>query len=335
MNDTFIFGVGRSGTTMIYGLCQKIFSLCSNSEFRYFYEPFIWNPDLFDRPYEECNALFGKTSSINIEGIFSHMSIPLFIHEGSDLSRANSSFFETFRPTQDEKPSLYKIIRGNGRLKLFRQLNPTAKFLVIIRNPIDAVNSVKYKFDYFGSDFYPSDFDRFYTEIAAADNFHPEAEDISWAETQAEYVYQMNAAAVAFASGDEATMVIEYDSFVQDKSRGIEKLTNFLDLPTAQDYEQFLEQPIGPQTKNISLSEDEFTSIANYTYLHDKLCRRTGLIPGQSVNRVLLKYRDQCFGRKYDNSLDGLVTNALRRVIRQLEPQVWDSTDSKLDSQPE
>ena len=64
--DVFVFGIGCSGTTMIYSLMQSIFSQLYGDSYFSSYEPFIWDKDKFNGPYEKVSGLFGKTSSMSI-----------------------------------------------------------------------------------------------------------------------------------------------------------------------------------------------------------------------------------------------------------------------------
>lgn len=307
---------------MAYSFCQKALTRMSGQKVRSVYEPFIWQTDLFDRPYEECAGLFGKTSSVNITGIHSHLSIPLFTSDSLNPHVAESEFFQQFTPSESEKVQLFKIIRGNGRMGLFRALNPNARFLVFIRNPLACVNSVKYKFDYFGSDFYPSDLERFYSELNDAGKSTPGPAQAAWAENQAEYVYQMNAAAVEFSLTDPLTMLIEYDEFSGNKSRTSAAISEFLGWPDTQQYSKFFSQTIGPETSGIMLSEAEFESIASYATRHSELCSLFQGEPGNNEEQFLERFRGQCNGSDYDPAHDGLVPNALRRTIRQLQTEI-------------
>lgn len=332
MRDVFIFGVGRSGTTMVYGFCQRVFQHLVGKNYRSIYEPYIWNSVLFNKPYEECAEHFGKTSSISIEGIHNHLNTPLFSSENPDLKALDDDFYQKFMPSGDSVIQVVKLIRGNGRMALFRQLNPEAKFIVMIRNPIDVVNSVKYKSSFFGDDFYPSDYPRFCQELKETGSLTTDPESASWAERHAEYCYQMNRAALEFSAHDQNTMVFEYDNFAKDKAAAMGQVLRFLELPEEPEFLAHLEAPIGPTTPSVSLSESEFNAIARFEELHDVLCMQAGIRRSKAGLEVLKQYKGQCTNDDYDENYDGLTTNPLRRVIWRLKTQIR-GLEEKLASQ--
>lgn len=328
-NDIFVFGVGRSGTTVTYGYCQKTLARLAKRPIRSVYEPFLWKTDLFDRPYEDCARFFGKTSSVSIAGIYNHLSIPLFSFTPPDPKIIGNTFFAQFGPSEKRPARLFKIIRGNGRLNLFRALNPHARFLVLIRNPLACVNSVKYKFDYFGSDFYPSDLERFCDELHVAGKPTIDPMTAVWAVRQAEYVHQMNAAAVEFALSDPLTLLVEYDAFVRDKPRTAAAIAQFLGWPEEQHEGAGFSKTMGPATSSIVLSETEFNAIAPYARRHVELCEQFQAKNANHEAQLLERFRGKCLGSDYDARYDGLVPNALRRAIRSLEHQAVARTQEK------
>ena len=326
--DVFIFGVGRSGTTMLYSLCQSIYHHLYGDAYISSYEPYIWNPHLFNAPYDQTRKLFGKTSSISIEGIYTHLQTPMFVKEEplpntlNDVS-LNDVFYDRFSEhSENTAPHLVKFIRANGRMNLFRRLNPKAKFILMIRNPVDLVNSVKHKFSFYGDDFYPSDFPRFCKELKEANLLTIDEERATWAEKQAEYCTQMNRAAIDFALSDTNTLIFEYDNFNFDKSASVERLCQFLKVPFEADFDEKVSSPTGPVTSSITLSEQEFISIVRFDASHDELCDRVGISRTKSSLDISHRYKGKCNNIDYDPSLDGLTTNPLRRMVRQKDHQL-------------
>ena len=132
MSDVFVFGVGRSGTTMTYCLLQSMFSHHYAEHCHFTYEPYIWDPEQFTRPYANMADLFGKTSSLSVSGIYAHFNTPLFISGAWQPGILDAVFYHRFRSRADNQPHLVKFVRGNGRMRLFRALNPQARFVLCV-----------------------------------------------------------------------------------------------------------------------------------------------------------------------------------------------------------
>jgi hypothetical protein len=255
----------------------------------------------------------------------------MFLSQDLEISGLDNDFFKRFAPADDGTPKLAKIIRGNGRLSLFRKLNPNAKIILIVRNPIDMVNSVKYKFAFFGDDFYPSDFPRFCHELTVLGRLGIDPGSATWAEQQAEYVIQMTRAAMEFASRDPNTLILEYDRFIADLPHTLQTLLTFLDLSFKDTYLAALKTPVGATTASSVLSEMEFGKIIKYAEAYDGLCRQAGLEQGKSIKDLVDIYKDRYQAGDYDSRLDGLVTNPLRRIVWRLEGRIH-QLESKLVS---
>lgn len=312
--DVFIFGVARSGTTMLYSLCQRIFGQLYGEGFRSSYEPFIWDRDQFNAPYEDTRQLFGKTGALSVEGIYNHVKTPLFVPAASAEQYLSNEFYRYFSASAGHPPHVAKLIRGNGRMAIFRALNPGAGLVLVVRNPVDVVNSVKHKFSLYGEDFYPSDLPRFRKQLGSRLVMNAEA---GWAQQQAEYCYQMNRAALEFAHGDPKTFVIEYDHFTRNKLEKAGELCGFLGLGLTEDAARSLGSPTGPVTTKPQLSQSEFESILAYDDLHTGLCGRYGVSRGRSREELITKYDGNCTARDYDIRYQDFTTNRLRRIIMQ------------------
>ncbi len=313
--DVFVFGVGRSGTTMAYVLIQEILRDACGGAVLSSYEPFIWNAEVFDDFYESTKSLFGRTSSLDIEGIHRHLSMRMFVEKVRSTDHRDHAFFRRFSPERPGGGShVAKLIRANGRMAVFRDLNPAAKFVLMVRNPVDNVNSVKHKFSYFGDDFYPSDFHRFCDELG--DKLLLDPETATWAEKQAEYSFQMSRAALEFAEGDSQSLVFEYDRFVRTQRESVAKLCDHLGVEFRDAYLNQLDSPVGSMTPRIALSEVEYRSIAHYEDRYQELCDRFDLDRPVGPEDVHRHYRGHCDAECLDPQYDGLTTNRLRNVIR-------------------
>lgn len=313
--NVFVFGVARSGTTVTYALTQKIFARLFPDGFLSTYEPFIWDGELFNCPYDEAKKYFGKTSSLSIEGIYQHLQLPMFVKSPPALDESlDSAFFRHFHST--DAPHVAKFIRGNGRMAVMRALNPTAKFVLIIRNPVDVINSAKHKLSFYGEDFYPSDFPRFCEQLQVCGKLILDQNGATWAEKQAEYCYQMCRAALEFAAQDENTLVVEYEKLSNGSPEVVEQLCLFLGTKFEGEYAEFLNKPTGPTTGSITLSREEFEEILPYAHHYQELLSRNMIFPGESLDETLKKYRDRCITHPTDISLEGVTTNRLRNEIR-------------------
>ena len=313
--DVFVFGVARSGTTMIYGLLQRILGESFEGNLQSTYEPFLWNVGLFDDLYRDTRSLFQGTSSLGIEGIYRHLRMRMFV-ERARLTEYRDDFYRRFADRgPGNGPHVVKLIRANGRMAVFRGLNPDAKFVLVIRNPIDNVNSVKNKFSFYGDDFYPSDFQRFCDELG--DRLILSPDSAGWAEKHAEYSLQMNVAALRFASGDSQSLIFDYDHFVRNRRESVATLCAHLDVEFREDYLAELDSPVGAQTPAIELSEPEYRSIAHYEDRYEELCSRYDIERVAGPDEVHARYRGNCRADSLDPRYQGVTTERLRAVIRE------------------
>ena len=312
--NIFVFGVGSSGTTITYALVQKMLSKLFPDGFRSTYEPFIWDRRIFNCPYDDAKKHFGKTSSLSIEGIYQHMQLPLIVDSSASPKYLDNTFFRHFRWTY--KPHVAKFIRGNGRMEIFRILNPKAKFVLIIRNPVDVINSAKNKFSFYGDDFYPSDFPRFCMQLKRSGELILDQNTASWAEKQAEYCYQMCRAALEFAVQDENTLVVEYEKLSTHGPEVVEQLCHHLGTKYEEEYAELLDKPFGPITSSITLSQEEFEDILPYSNHYRELLSKYLNLPLRSLDDTLKNYRGKCVAQSKNISIEGVTTNRLRNEIR-------------------
>ena len=328
--DTFIFGIGCSGTTMIYSLLQSVFTRAYGENYYSTYEPFIWDREKFNRPYKKAGSLFGRTSSISVEGIYNHVKTPMFVDSATSDDQIGNEFFRHFTATHGPgQAHLAKLIRANGRMAVFRALNSQARFVLVVRNPVDNINCAKYKFSFYGEDFYPSDYPRFCEQLKKENKLVLDQENAGWAQKQAEYCYQMNRTAVDFAVLDTNTKILEYDNFIQNRSSSVMELCEFLEVPYNDDYVNQLQWPVGPVTASNVLSQSEYDSILCYDKFYSEVCERAGVARGKSTTDIQHQYNGKCSSTNFDSEHEESATNRLRRVInaqknqiRQLERQL-------------
>jgi len=322
--DIFVFGIGCSGTTMAYSLLQSVFTSRFGENYYSTYEPFVWDKKKFNRPYEKAGGLFGRTSSMSVEGIYNHVITPMFFDSASSNEYMDNEFFRHFSSTHGPgQPHLAKLIRGNGRMSVFRVLNPQARFLLMVRNPVDNINCAKHKFSFYGEDFYPSDYPRFCEELNKEKKLVLDEKNSDWAQKQAEYCSQMNRAAVEFAVSDTNTIILEYDSFTQHKSSSVMELLEFLGIPFSDNYVTEVQQPSGPVTASNTLSQSEYESILCYDDLYTEICERAGVTRGKSKTDIKTQYDGKCGAKDLVTEHEGSTTNRLRRIVRDQNRQIY------------
>ncbi len=317
--DVFVFGVGRSGTTMLYRLVQEILLSRSGRDFESIYEPFIWNPAVFDGLYEDTTRHFGQTRSVSIAGIYAHLATPLFVKEPGPLDDyLRLEVFQLLAARGESRDRVAKLIRGNGRMAIFRALNPAARFVLLTRNPTENVNSLKNKFSFYGDDFYPSDWPRFVAEVGDQRIVHQP----DWAAQQAEYSLQMNRAALGFARRDDATLVLEFDNFRSDKAAAVRALCCFLDVDCEERDLDRVSSSIGPVTPRVALSEAEFESAFRYDAPYDELCAAAGIERARGGHEVAARFAGRCTEPPVALDYQGLTTNRLRNILLERESEL-------------
>ncbi|MEO0407440.1 MAG: sulfotransferase [Cyanobacteria bacterium P01_A01_bin.135] len=243
-----VFGVGRSGTTALYTGIQHML-LASGTPCRFLYEPYLWSPKVFDAPFTTVTQRFQSTNSLSVEGLYAHHVTPLFAGQGNPV---HDQFLKAL--TQGSDSFLLKSIRANGRLSLFLEAFPDLKAVLIIRNPLDVVNSVIDRFSFFGDEFHPSDKPRFIAEVssrfAIAELGDVPKNEVVWALWWWRY---MNRAALQTAEQHrERVLVVAYEAFNQNPVRGLQHIGEFLglDLQTLTTYKG---RPVGEVSKQVYL----------------------------------------------------------------------------------
>jgi hypothetical protein len=175
--------------------------------------------------------------SISTDGIFHHQKLPLFIDDPSPYI-TNEYLNELFLPIEKDRSILLKFIRANGRIRLLTSICSHMKLILIIRNPLDSVNSIMGRFSFFGGEFHHDDFPRFIKEVNASygcaysENglpLHFERELLFW--------YYMNRYALeTLASGAVNCLRICYEDFAENPALWIGKICTFLGYPMKSDY---------------------------------------------------------------------------------------------------
>ena len=128
----FIFGVGRSGTSLLTELVRELIYQSKKVKPLCIYEPFMWGEDIWEIDYLTENYKFEKMSSISYEGIYNHLKLPLFITD--DQISNNEYLKKIFTRGEKNQNSIIKFVRANGRVNLINKIEPKAKHIFIIRS---------------------------------------------------------------------------------------------------------------------------------------------------------------------------------------------------------
>jgi len=248
-----VAGVGRSGATILYGALQQLLQR-QHAGSRYVFEPFLWNPDVLDAPYDDrlFKDKFERPSSLHVDGIYAHCKTPLFLRDRHTIHDAfvRNHVFETGRTT------LVKESRANGRLESFIRLVDAIRIVVVVRNPLDTVNAMAGLRSFFGDEYYPSDKQRYLGEIESAfkvKSIKLDVDDeISWSRLWWRYMTQ---AAVETAERfPEHIFVLPYEMYMTDRRGSLAEVAAFLGLTSDGLTTADLHTPILPATADINLT---------------------------------------------------------------------------------
>jgi len=314
-----ILGVGRSGTTALYSTLQKILSRQHGEKVDFIYEPFLWDRNVFNRHYTDLRGEFSKVSSLSIDGTYWNKNTPLFLTEDTISSFEQNDFYKALFIPKENKPALLaKYIRANGRFPLLRKISPDTKFIFLLRNPLDVINSSIGMFSFFGDDFYASDFPRFATEVKEI-----------WGDTLPEdtikelrecfYWYYMNKAFIReFKRNPNNVLIVVYENYVKDKLSEINRICDFLGVSHEHVPEEYSQQ-VGPSYSSPHLTKDGYESILPYLDSYSEFVRQLG--ETVDLEPIRTKYKSVRFIPHEKTNYDGRTTLYLRKRIRKLEAE--------------
>ena len=93
-------------------------------------------------------------------------------------------------------------------------------------------------------------------------------------------------------------------------------------MPFSVDLVEELDQPAGPVTTSLSLSESEYEDILPYDYKYNALCEKYGLIRGKSSREIIDRYEGNCTALELNREHVESTTNRLHNVNRALNRRV-------------
>ncbi|MEW6742655.1 MAG: sulfotransferase [Planctomycetota bacterium] len=315
-----LFGVGRSGTTALYGALQEILlDFCGNNV-HFVYEPFLWDEATFAGRYQEVSDRFGSLESISSEGIYHHLQCPLFVTE----YRA-APYGEWLRAKFERSEHvLLKEIRATGRFRLLRHVGQGAKFLFVIRNPLDVVNSVLPRFSFFGHPYHRDDFPRFSAQVATLYGVELRNEQVtSRVAREALYWYFMNRFALeSFRESDTRPLVLCYERLHASPRETIECICDFLGIVPRSTYMELLGNDIGPTTSSIHLTRREVSALEPLMHNYARLLAEHGVNGSFDIDQVLERYRTGALAARAEDEMFGkppmVVLNGYRAARKEL-----------------
>ena len=233
-----ILGTARSGTKAIYVLLQNILKCQQFKNVTFVYEPFLWDIDVFNDYFINVQNRFKYIDSLSKEGIYRHQSIPLFVQKDQEFDE--SYLRRIFGINEEDGVKLVKMIKGNGRYHLMKKYAGTCKFIFVIRNPIDSVNSLRGHFSFFGGEFHKDDYGRFVKEVYDIFNDRLQEDGSNTFYSEVNWWYYMNRYALeSFQDYPEQPQVICYENFVNDSKKTIKDICKFLDIQYNKQYLNF------------------------------------------------------------------------------------------------
>ena len=305
---TIIIGTARSGTTAIYSVLQRVLAE-SNKSIDFLYEPFLWDVDSFNQLYTEISEKFSDSSSISSTGMFLHKKLPLFYNSSLwDDIYHDRSFDDVIRPSIHKSGSLSKYIRASGRLELLDAENPNSKFVYIIRNPLDCVNSLSDKFSFYGGEFHSSDRKRFINEVAEIFNVNLQETNLFY-QSEVEFWYYMNLFALENISKMSNCHVLVYEDLVLQPRECMNDLFSFLGISYDPQYETLFKLTHGVKTTRRIISKDDLDIVLPFMSYYEKIVTPFRKIK-VDYSQVIEKYTVT-----HDSSLEYSADYALSPVV--------------------
>ena len=261
MTRILIAGLARSGTSMLFSNLQTIVQ--QENKYRFVYEPYLWSPEVFDSDYSEYGNAFNVTDSLHVDGIYVHCKTPLFL-EGSHP--IHDKFLSEKIFPKEVARSLCKIIRGNGRVESYLDLFPDLRVIVIVRNPMDSINSIMGAFTYFGDEFHPSDKKRLLEELKTKSQTHfdfDKNDEVAWSLLW--WRSMSDAAMNAARKHPDRVLALSYESYTSDKQSVLEKTCSFLGFDYFPLTDEEFGRHIGMRTKTVNLTFEDVRQIESHS----------------------------------------------------------------------
>lgn len=314
-----IFGVARSGTTALYSLLQKILTAHAGPGIDFLYEPLLRRKEYFNGLYNDVTDNFKSIESISFDGIATHLNLPLFIHDPIDYE--DNPYLHQLLHSPGNKPHLLiKFIRANGRFKLLRHICPEAKFIFIVRNPADVINSILGRFSFFGGEFHWDDFPRFAKEITRLDpQIPPPGDHVEEIHKCALYWYYMNR--FVFDNTDPSdpdTLLVCHENIAANQPGTLMEICRFLDIPYKEQYSELIKTRVGPVTRRFLLSGKELQVVKEYSLKYVQMLESRNIRIPVGIDHILEKYQVASQDIPRERPFYGLHIRAMQREYQAL-----------------
>lgn len=314
-----ILGVGRSGTTALYTLLQEIFIDRFGKHSDFVYEPFLWDMEALNGRYSDVITHVDSMNSMSIEGMYHHQNLPMFIKNPAGF-KENSYLDKIFNRTSEN--TLIKFIRANGRFRLLSEICPSGKFIFIIRNPLDVINSVVIRFSLLGSEFHKDDWNRFTREV---NSLYGKSTIVgekirSQVEKEVLYWYYMNKFALeSFEQTNNKPLMICFEDYVSRREFWVDKMCDYIGLQRKDIYYAHSKKIAGSQTPKTNLSRLEFAMLAGYMDKYKALLTAAGINHPNDLDKITSKYNTTSADNNRKEIIIGRTPNAMNARIQKLE----------------
>lgn len=315
-----ILGVGRSGTTALYSFIQEILIDRIKGNIDFVYEPFLWDKEAFNGKYRDVIHNFKYMNSVSIEGIYHHRKLPLFITD-SKTYKKNQYVRDIFQNNKKSHSILVKCVRANGRFLLLKEICPDCKFIFIVRNPIDVINSAIVRFSFYGSEFHRDDFKRFAAEVNALyGDVIREGKIRSQVEKEVLYWYYMNKFALdSFKKVKNKPLIICHEDYVSNRRLWPGRICDFLEIHRKESYYNHSQKRGGSHTNAINLSAGEFDLLTGYMPGYRELLENEGIGDNLNEDEITAKYKNLPPKNARIELMLGRTPNHMNDRLRELE----------------
>lgn len=312
-----INGVGRSGTSFLTETVKKIIYHEKNIKPNCIYEPFLWGEPTWNIDYEKQNYLYTKMSSISYEGVFNHQELPLYIDDPKQF--IDNLYLRKILDMGEI--NIIKFVKGLGRIKLFHAMEPSAKHLFIMRNPIDNLNSVVSHGSLLGDEWHKSDDKKMYKEFKKINYKTNNNEDSSLFEKELDWWYSMNEFYLKETSKlDLDVLYLTFENLVNNFESSIIKICKHLGVNFNKNYLNLLNKQRGSQTKKKLLNKKNFDNCSYYMERYKNLISTYNLDCDFNLDDVYKNYKN-LNNKEYDRSNIGLTPNAT--IVKMREKQFF------------
>lgn len=266
-----VLGVGRSGTKAIYTILQEMMLVLNPSGSEFVYEPFLWDRQTFDGRFNEVKDRFSTMNSLSIEGIASHLSLPLFIREPMAFHE-HPYVNGLLQQKHQGRNLLLKFIRANGRIRLLKRICPELKIVFVIRNPLDTIHSILQRFSYYGGEFHKDDYPRFLVELNEVYRDFVPCNVLSDAQREVLFWYSMNRFALETLrdEGIDAILVC-LESYALNPQPYVERFSALLNCPVGSIPESMSRKSVGVVTNKFEIAKEDFESLLPYLQKYQEL----------------------------------------------------------------